>query len=77
MSKTLVKSDKRRDVSLSLGCGVSKTLPGNSPTGLTPVISGGVKRRGAKIGEKESEDFLGRWGAFEEVGVREGRGTKE
>lgn len=47
-------STVRRGVRLSGGCGVSKTLPGRSPTGLTPVISGELKCRDDMMGEKVS-----------------------
>lgn len=57
---------------------MSKTLPGRSPTGLTPVISGVLKCRDDMTGEKVSFTELGGPGHIVVVGgVREGRGGAE
>ena len=59
---------------------MSKTLPGRSPTGLTPAISGVLKCRDDMTGEKVHVSFaeLGGPGHIVVVGgVREGRGGAE
>ena len=74
--RLLAASTLRIGARLSGGWGVSKTLPGRSPTGLTPVISGVLKCRDDMTGENTSPAEGGGPAHMAVVGggVREGRG---